>query len=317
MSAASSSSTRSVVPTDSELPKQGVCFGFAIHSSLDFLFLRGGAGQPMTVTAPSAPPDRKELGELIQHWDPTPEAPEAYLYGDGAGFQLQIAGTSWFLVDTAEPRVTLPDATNTVRREERLWGIPSILCFLARGDLQLHAAAIEIDGQAVLIGAPRTHGKTALAATFHNAGFRVLSEDVACIRDLGAPHVIPGPAVLRVRRHTAERIEIVGAHEVGTRDDRVHLAIDPARRGDGAPVPLRAILLLRESEDGFRFERQTPAATVRDLWPLSFNLPTAADRARCFAAITDLTKAIRVQNLYRPFRLEELPNAVSFVADNV
>jgi hypothetical protein len=296
----------------------GTCFGFAVHSSLGLQFLRSGAGgEPLLVSAPSEPPEG-DTGELVQQWRRTAEVPfETNLYRDGARFRLQMAGTSWFEIDTERPSVSVPEDSNTVRREERLWGIPAILCFLARGDLQLHAAAVEIDNGAVIIAAPQTHGKTTIAATFHNAGFRLLSEDVTCIRDLSAPHIVPGPAVLRVRLATAERIEILDAREVGVRDDRVHFAIAPERRGDCQPVPLRAILMLRESENGFRLERPAAVDAVRDIWPLSFNLPTAADRARCFAAITDLIGAVPVQNLYRPFRLEELPRAVSFVVDHV
>lgn len=297
----------------------GTCYGFAIRSSLDFLFLRAedGEAETLRVTAPSTPPDG-DAGELIQQWRPAPDLPfEGSLYRDGTRFQFQTAQSRWFFIDVDGPSVTLPEDPNTVRREERLWGIPAILCFLARGDLQLHAAALEIEGEAIVIGAPRTHGKTTLAATFHNAGFRLLNEDVTCICDLSAPHIVPGPAVLRLRRDTAERLEIRNVTEVGQRDDRVHFAIDPALRGDCRPLPLKALLLLRESAEGYRLDRAAPADAVRDLWPLSFNLPDPRDRARCFAALTDLTRTTPVWNLYRPFRLEDLPGAVNFVVEHV
>jgi hypothetical protein len=293
----------------------GTCFGFEVRSELDFHFLRGGAGEPMQISESFAAP--QEFGELVVHWPPTHEAPvEIRLYRDGGSFQLRVGNESWFSIDTERPSVTLPKDPNLVRREERLWGIPAILCFLARGDLQLHSAAVDLGGSAVVIAAPRVHGKTTIAATFHNEGFRLLSEDVTCIRDLSAPHVVPGPAVLRLRPATAERIEVADAREVA-RDERVHFAIDPHRRGDCRPVPLRAILLLRESADGFRLEQAASIDLVRDLWPLSFNLPNAADRVRCFDAVTALVKAVPVRNLYRPFRFEELPGAVRFVAEHV
>jgi hypothetical protein len=314
MSLVQPESDRSAGPPEETL---GTCFGFAVRSSLDFHFLRSGDGEPMHVTPASGLP-QGDAGELVQQWRRTTEVPiETNLYRDGAGYRLRIAESSWFLIDTERPSVTVPEDPNPVRREERLWGIPAILCFLARGDLQLHAAAVEINGGAIVIAAPQTHGKTTIAATFHNAGFRLLSEDVTCIRDLGGPHIIPGPAVLRIRRATAERIEIADAREVGVRDDRVHFAIAPARRGDCRPLPLRANLMLRESEHGYRLERPASVDAVRDLWPLSFNLPTADDRARCFAGVTDLAGAVPVLNLYRPFRIEELPGAVNFVVDNV
>jgi hypothetical protein len=298
-------------------PIAGTCFGFAVRSSLDFHFLRSGEGEPLDITTSPSPPEG-DAYELLQQWRPTADVRfETNLYRKGPLFRLQMGESSWFLIDTEQRRVVVPDDRNTVRREERLWGIPAILCFLARGDLQMHAAAVEIDGGAVLIAAPQVHGKTTLAVTFHNAGYRLLSEDVTCIRDLRHPHVVPGPAVLRVRLATAERIAVADAQEVGERDDRVHFAIAPERRGDCTPVPLRAILMLRESEDGYRLERPAAVDAVRDLWPLSFNLPTPTDRARCFAAVTDLVGTVRVENLFRPFRLEELPGVVSFVVDNV
>jgi hypothetical protein len=307
------------VESDEVLPSArslGTCFGFEVRSALNFHYLRSGRGDPIHVSAPSSPP--AEAGELVQTWPGSAEVPiETRLYSHNGLFHLKIGESTWFHIDVEQRRVVVPDDGDTVKREERLWGIPAILCFLARGDLQLHSAAVEVNGGAVVIAAPQIHGKTTFAAMCHNAGFRVLSEDATCIRDLTSPHVIPGPAVLRLRRATAERIEITGAREVAERDHKAHFAIDPERRGDCNPVPLRAILLLRESEAGFRLERPRPVDTVRDLWPLSVNLPTQADRARCFSAVTDLTRAVPIWNFYRPFRLEELPAAVNFVADNV
>jgi hypothetical protein len=296
----------------------GTCFGFDVRSELEFHFLREGSdGEPIYISAPSTPPDGN-VGELVQKWWRTTEVRyETSLYRDNGRFNLQLGERGWFLIDPERPSIAVPDDANTVRREERLWGLPAILCFLARGDLQLHAAAVEVGDGAIAIAAPQVHGKTTTAVTFHNAGFRLLSEDVTCVRGLSDPLIVPGPAVLRVRRATAERLSIADAREVGERDDRVHFAIAPERRGDGRPVPLRAIFMLRESADGFRLERPAAADAVRDLWPLSFNLPTAADRARCFAAVTDLVGSVRIENLYRPFRLEELPGLVEFVASRV
>jgi hypothetical protein len=295
----------------------GTCFGFAVHSSLAFEYLRHGDGEPLTVSEPSRPPEG-EPGELVQRWWRTTNEPfETSLYRDGACFRVEMTGSSWFHVDPQQASVAVPEDANTVRREERLWGLPAILCFLARGDVQLHAVAVEIDGGAVVIAAPQFHGKTTIAVTFHNAGLRMLSEDVICIRNLPEPHVVPGPAVLRVRPATAERIEVVDVEEVGIRDNRIHYSIAPERRGTCDPLPLRAILMLRESANGFRLERPAAADAVKDVWPLSFSLPSAEDRARCFAAITDLCRAVPPQNLYRPFRLEELPGLVGFVAEHV
>lgn len=299
----------------------GACYGFAVRSSLPFHYLRAnGDGQdvPLDVAAPSVVDDA-DSGELMLRWEPTERFPLAgRLLRADPGWRLWVDTWGWFLIDPAAPRVTLPGSENVVRREERLWGIPTILCFLARGDTSLHAAAVEVDGQAIVLAAPGTFGKTTLAAAFHAAGHRLLSEDTTCVRTSeGPPRIVPGPAMLRLRHDIAERLEVPRATRVDTvEDDRVHLAIDPSARGDCAPVPLRAIVLLRTSEDGLRIEPVPAAEAVRDLWALSFRVPTDEGRARCFTAVADLARAVPVWNLHRPLTLADLPATVEYVAEH-
>ena len=99
-------------------------------------------------------------------------------------------------------------------------------------------------------------------------------------------------------------------------DNRIHFSLDPDRRGNSTPVPLRAVVLLRSSDDGVSLERVEATAALRDLWPLSFRLPTAADRARCFEGITQLAGSVRIWNLVRPLRIDALGTVVEkIVAD--
>lgn len=296
-------------------PSPGTCFGFAVRSSLPFEYLRVGAGTPLDVSASSAVPDG-DGGEVLLQWAPSSRFPLAgRLIRAAPGFRLWVDTWGWFLVDPDAPRVTLPDTPNVIRREERLWSIPAMLCFLARGDTALHAAAVEVDGQAVVLAAPGTCGKTTLAAAFHSAGYRLLSEDTTCVRAHDRPLVVPGPAMLRLRHDVADQLEVPNATPVGNvEDDRVHLALDPATRGDGSPLALRAIVLLRQADDGLRMQRVPAPHALRDLWALSFRLPTDRDRARCFAAVADLARAVPLWNLYRPLTIRDLPATVEFVA---
>jgi hypothetical protein len=294
----------------------GTCFGFAIRSSLPFHYLRSGDGLALTVSASSHIPGDGELGELLAEWTPTPQAPFAgRLYRQATRLLLQIGHAEWFVIDTEEPSITVPEAADVVRREERLWNLPVTLCFLARGDLPLHAAAVEVEGQALVFGAPRTHGKTTLAAAFVNAGYRLLSEDVTCLRIASDILAIPGPAMLRVRPDVAERLEIKNVTRLDESDDRVHFALEETTRGDGNPIPVRAVVLLRESEDGFRLEPLPSAETLRDLWPLTFGLPGEHNRARTFAGLVDLARSVPISNFYRPRRIEDLPRTVEYLVD--
>lgn len=302
---------------------RGTCFGYTVRSALPFHYLRSGRGeQPLDVAAPTAAANGDaggDDGELLLEWTPSPRFPLAGRLVRGApGFRLWVDTWGSFLIDPETPRVTLPDQPNVVRREERLWSIPAMLCFLARGDSSLHAAAVEIDGQAVVLAAPGTFGKTTLAAAFHCAGHRLLSEDTTCVRAGEPPLVLPGPAMLRLRKDVAAQLDVPNATPVGTHeDDRVHLAIDAAARGGGDPVPLRAIVLLRGAADEFRIEPADPAPSVRDLWMLSFRLPTDADRKRCFEAAAGLARSVPIWDFRRPMTIRDLPATVEFLANHV
>lgn len=295
----------------------GTCFGFAVRSTLPFHYLREGSGEPLDVVAGSdlADADRDSDGELLLEWTPSSRFPLAgRLLRAEPGFRLWVDTWGWFLVDPETPRVSVPQTDNVVRREERLWSIPAMLCLLARGDGALHAAAVEIDGHAVVLAAPGTHGKTTLAAALHAAGHRLLSEDTTCVRIAHDAAVVPGPAMLRLRHDVAEQLDVPHAEPVGSvPDDRVHLALDPAGRGDCTPVPLRAVVLLRRADEELRIEPATPAEAIRDLWALSFRLPTDADRERCFAAVTGLARAVPIWNLHRPLRFGDLAATVELV----
>ena len=297
----------------------GTCFGFAVRSSLAFHYLRarGSADGELEVSAPSTVEDA-DSGEVLLEWTPSSRFPLAgRLLRADPGFRLWVETWGWFLIDPEARRVTLPDTLNVVRREERLWSIPAMLCFQARGDTAVHAAAVEVDGQAVVLGAPGTFGKTTLAAAFHAAGYRLLSEDTTCIRASERPLVVPGPAMLRLRHDVAGQLEIPNATPVGTvDDDRVHLALDPAVRGDCSPIPVRAIVLLRHADEGVRIEPAPRTQAVRDLWALAFRLPTDADRARCFTAVADLARLVPVWNLYRRLTMRDLRAAVDCVVEH-
>ena len=295
----------------------GACFGFMPVSELTFEYLRDGGGDRLQVSERDGGVEDSG-GTLINEWTPIPEKRSwARLYDDGGRYRLWIDGSGSFYVDPRIPSVELPvGLESTIRREERLWGIPALLCFLGRADHPLHAAAVEVDGEAILLAAPGYSGKTTLAAGFAAAGYRVLSEDVSCLRPSSPPTLVPGPAMLRVRRDVAGRLELPGASEVAGGDDRVHYSLDRANRGDCSPLPIRAFVLLRLADSGITLERVPAAHALRELWPLSFRLPTLADRERCFQGVTALADAVPVWNLHRPFRLDLLGDVVQkIVAD--
>ncbi len=297
----------------------GTCFGFAVRSSLPFRFLRGGPGQPIDISASSS--RRGELdgeGELLVKWSPTAERPfEVRLFRTEYGYGVWIPDSGWYEVNVEGGSVTVPADADEVRREERLWSIPATLFLLARGDLPLHAATVEVNGRAIVLAAPGTFGKTTLAAAFLSAGYRLLSEDLTCVRVDGGPCVVPGPAMLRVRRDVAARLEIANVRQLAESEHRVHFAVEESLRGDCSPVPLGAIVFLRVSDDGFRIESSSSATAVRDLWSLSGTLPTDRDRTHSFAGAAELVRSVPVLDFFRPVRYEALPQTIEFLAEHV
>lgn len=292
----------------------GSCFGFSVRSKLRFRYLREGGGEPLEILEGN-PPDRPP-GELLREWSP-PFAPTGIrLYRDGGDFRLWVDDFGWIQVDPARPRITVPGSVDPVRREERIWGIPITLCMLHRGDVPLHAACVEVEGKALLVAAPGRFGKTTLAAAFAQEGYRVLAEDLVCLRPGPEPVVIPGPAMLRVRKDVADAFRIPGALELGLDDERVHWALQTAR-GTCDPVAVAGVALLMEGEGPPKLDPAPGPEAVRDLWAVSFNLPTNEDRARCFAAVAGLAASTRIWHFSRTRRLEELPATIRCLVDAV
>jgi hypothetical protein len=292
----------------------GACYGFGVHSSVPLEYLREGGGDPLEIVAPADEGPRSDDALLVE-WEPAPERPlEARLYSDGESFRLWIGDGGWFSVDPSAGRIDVP-ADGGIRREERLWGIPSLLCFLARGDLPLHAAAVEADGGAVIVAAPRTYGKTTMAAAFHRAGHRVLSEDTTCVRLGPEPAVVPGPAMLRVRHDVAAELELPSVRRVGESDDRMHYALEAP--GGCEAVPVRAVVFLDVSDERAALEPVHRGDAIRDLWALSFRLPLEEDVARSFGGVTDLAAAVPVLRLRRPLDLASIDDHVGLVLAGV
>jgi hypothetical protein len=305
----SSENRRALDGPPASQPKLGTCFGYEVRSALAFRSLREGEGSPLQVTDDAYEPGAPGSEPLL-HWRDESGKSMAEVYPRDGTYDVWIDEVGWFRVDPSVPSVVAPRGANEVRREARLWGIPTVLCFLYRGDLPLHAAAVDVDGSALLLAAPGRYGKTTLAGAFVAAGHRLLSEDVACCRSQPTPSVLPGPAMLRIRRDMYERLEFPGTDVVAEDPDRVYLTIDESTRGDGSPVPIRGVVFLRRSEESWRMERLPREKAVPDLWALSLNLPTDESRADCFRGVTAIAARVPVWNLYRRLSVDQLPETV-------
>lgn len=288
-------------------------FGYSIESEVPLRFLREGGGtESLTIGIGPADAERPHEGCIVE-WPLRGGEEEvlAALYDVPGGFEYWTSDAGRFFVDLAHGRIEIPPMTDEILREQRLNGIPMALAFTHRGDFALHAAAVEVDGGAVLLAAPSRFGKTTLAMAFHERGFPMLAEDLICIRP-GTHEAFPGPAVIRLRPDVYGGTPPPSLLEVAKRSDRIFLSPVPGMKGSAEARPIRAIVFLREGAH-IALNAASPVEALRDLWHLNFRLPTAEARATSFKALSGLVSGVPLWNLQRPFRLSALGETVDAV----
>lgn len=295
----------------------GSCFGMTVRSALPLRFLRDGAAGGLLEIAPASGERAGAEREVLLAFTATaadgrPAQARLRRMGDGR-FLFEVDDVGAYLIDPAGS-IELPWGGDEVRAEQMLWNVPAMLVALARDQACLHAAVVEVAGRAVLLAAPGRFGKTTLALAFHEAGYRVLSEDVACIGLEHEPVCLPGPALLRVRDEVEMTGDVPSGLElVARRPGRCEYAITSDRRGAGAAVPLGAVVRLREADE-IRLMPVAGADLVRDLFALSFRLPGPDGQAAAFSAAADVAAAVPCFDLERPLRFEQLAATVERVA---
>jgi hypothetical protein len=302
---------------------QGSCYGFSVRSSLPFTYLREGGGTELRVTQRDGEPLR-EPGPVTARWHGGPDRIETRLHSSAHGDRLWLEHVGWFEIDARIPAIGLPElpsqpagstplAQRMAWREASMWGMPAVVCFTRRGYLPIHAASVSVKGAGVLLGAPGTFGKTTLAAAFLKEGYGLLSDDMACCDVRGAPTILPGPALLRLRRDVAKWLDLPATRFAYATAPKIALALEPEVRGNSAPVPLKAIVLLRKSDNGDRLTRAEPAAAVRDLFVLS---PRGVfDRPGAFEDVAKLVAAVPVWYFDRKLDAATLRDSVSQIVE--
>ena len=287
--------------------------GFAVRSPFRFRSLRIGGGSPLTVESWSGPaPD----GEAVITWQVRPGNPfHGRLLRNGAGFAFWASDAGWYVIDPGAPSIAVEGGQPSLLKELRLFGVPASICASQAGDIAIHASAVAIDGHGILFAAPSMYGKTTIAAAFAAAGHRLLAEDTARCR-IATPAVYPGPSVVRLRADVAAQIAIPGATAQSMPDGRVCLLLDPELRGDGVPVPLHTIMILR-SADRVSIQPVSRPLATRDLYALSFLLPISEHREANFSRIVDLVSDVQVVDLHRPVTMDAMGEVIRAVERHV
>ena len=290
-------------------------FGFTVESDIPFRFTRTGEGERRLQVREEPNAALQQEGLPLFEWKLRDQSGDvtARLYHSDGIYHFWTGDVGWYRIDPAARVITIPKEGDEIRRELRLWGVPAMLCFVELGDVPLHASAVEISGGAILFAAPGKFGKTTLAMAFHRSGYRVLSEDLSCCRLTPVPALLPGPASLRLRPDIFEGQPPHGTTVISIKPDRIFLALDSDRTGDCKPVPIRAIVFLRESDAELRLEPVENLRALPDLWALTFRLKGISGVVQSFSRLSQLATATTIWNLYRPLRMDTLGDVVSLI----
>lgn len=214
-------------------------FGLRIRSNLELpeLFPASGAGVPdVTIELGSVPAVTQGEDDGLNHVN--------------GALVLVIPAIARYKIEAGN-RITVESDPGVPERNVRLFLLGSAFGVLLhqRGLLPLHANAIEIGGRAAAFMGPSGAGKSTLAAWFHDAGFRVIADDVCVVSfgPEGCPYAAPGLPRLRL---WAEALELMGRGSEGLNrsflsdeHEKFDVRID-ATSAAPAQIPLAAIYLL-------------------------------------------------------------------------
>ena len=285
----------------------GSLYGFDLATDVQLARLRLGAGPRGSLTLTLANVPEPTSGEVVHEWFGPEVTFRMRRVGERLHCSCSVTGT--FLIDAAAGSIEAQPLRGTDDMwEHRMVGTAIPLLLAERGDLVVHAAAIETDTGAFLFVGPAGRGKSTLALTAPAVGLRVLAEDGVDVDDHGG--VWPGPRGVRIRRDVVEglAIETRGRPRAGPGRKATYFIPDALYADE--PVRIGALVLLAErSGAGLVAERLDPAAAVPALVPsLIFG---GSDRlARAFGLACGLVERVPVFRAAMPDDLSAAPDAL-------
>ena len=121
-----------------------------------------------------------------------------------------------------------------------------------RGGIAMHASAVEVDGEAVLLCGASGAGKSTLTAALIAAGARLISDDLSVLQTRpggGAPVLFAGRRTLRLFPEVAEMLGGSVQFDSSPGTDGRKWIVTPPRVDPHTAFPLRGALLLTRDTD--------------------------------------------------------------------
>ena len=237
---------------------------------------------------------------------------------DSGEYRFFVKEVGWFGVKRGAEIVVAPSTLPITRRLRMFltgsaWGA----LLYQRALLPVHASAVETEGGAALFCGRRGQGKSTLAALLSENGFRLISDDLCCVRVMGEGPPVVHPSVPRFKLW-ADSI-----HQLGW--DRNHGVQDQMRadkfhyvrhsQAELPPMAVKAVYLLNWGEAGF--ERLTGFSALNGL----FNAATwrgdllisAGNPADFFRQFGEIVRRVPVWEFRRPRDFGHLRSAATLL----
>ncbi|MBF2069108.1 hypothetical protein [Fischerella thermalis] len=213
----------------------------------------------------------------------------------------------------------LPDVDEAVLRTVLLG---PVLCALLRqrGLLVLHASCVDINHQGVAFLGGSGWGKSTLATAFHNQGYAVLTDDVMAIQiQAGRPLVLPAYPQFKVFPEALSCLGYDTKNLSPVYQSTTKLAYKFTRGFQQIPLPLQRVYVLDKGSEHLIVKMQPQEAFValvrhtRAMGVLTKKEFVANHLRLC----SELIKSVKFSRFTRKPSLEDLPNLVKLVEDDI
>jgi hypothetical protein len=277
------------------LRPMGSLYGYEVQSELPLRRLNAGGGDRGLLRVEAADgelrePQREPEGVLEdergRRWYAS--------YEEDGECLLVLPPTGAFMLEPAAGRVTVDFRDSDEELLEHRLASSAICTLLAlRGDLVLHAGAVEVNGRALIFCGPTTRGKSTLVRVLGESGQPILGEDGIAISLEGEPHAFPGARGVRVRNGDARGVTLVP---------------DPGPRPPQASA-VAAVVLLEERGAELSLRRLERAEALTRLTPNLVHSGATGSIGAAFGRLARLLGGVPAYSASLPDDLGALPEA--------
>ncbi len=233
-------------------------------------------------------------------------------------FLLRIPGIARFLLRGGREVMCEPEAAGRVGDLAPFFeGTAFGLLLHQRGEIILHASAVEVGGKAVLFCGRSGAGKSTLAAALVRRGHALVSDDLCAIRLAEAPKVQPDGGRLRLWAQAIQRLGLEGRRGGPLREglEKFHVEPDGRVRKE---LPLGAVYELRESrpphDPGIARPNVVDAVLMvqRNAYRSGI-VARMGQKDAYFLAATSMAAHAGVFHLTRPLDFDAMPEVISWL----